>query len=105
MGQNKKPVSTTIKNRIVKAYLKETQTVSELSRLYNVKANTIWSWISRYRKTSKALTLLKEKEEGEVMSKRKKRATSEETTALRDQIKELQDQLKEMKLKNVLLNH
>ena len=86
------------RDEIIVAYLTGDNSVEELANYYKVNANTIRTWIKRYRHSQIVVSLQSESKPAEDMARKKKEAEkSAEVLALEARIRELE-------LQNLALN-
>ena len=85
------------RDEIVSVFLSGENSVEELGEYYNVNPSTIRTWVSRYRKRKKVVSLQAEINPAEDMSRKKKEEKPAEVQALEARIRELE-------LQNLALN-
>ena len=79
------------KAEIISAYLTGDNSYEELGNYFKVEASTIRTWVSRYRKQKKVVSLQTESKPVEDMARKKKEAeTSADVLALEARIRELE---------------
>jgi transposase-like protein len=86
------------RNEIVVAYLTGDNSVEELANYYKVNANTIRSWINRYRHSLNVVSLQTDSKHSEDMARKKKEA---EKSA---DVQALEARIRELELQNLALN-
>ena len=85
------------RDEIVAMYLNGDNSYEELGSYYNVEPGTIRTWVCRYRKSGKVVSLQSDTKPFEEMSRKKREEKSREVQALEARIRELE-------LQNLALN-
>ena len=89
------------REEIIAMYLNGENSYEELSRYYGVASGTIAVWVSRYRKSGKALSLQSHSKLYEDMSAKKNKKKSEEKSP---EVLLLEARIRELELQNLALN-
>ena len=85
------------REEIVSVYLSGENSYEELGQYYGVEPGTIRTWVSRYRKSEKVVSLQSEARPLKDMARKKKEEKSPE-------ILELEARIRELELQNLALN-
>ena len=85
------------KAEIISVYLTGDNSYEELGKYYNVEPSTIRTWVCRYRKSKKVVSLQADTKPLEDMARKKKEEKSPEVLALEARVRELE-------LQNLALN-
>jgi len=86
------------REEIISIYLSGENSYEELGRYYHVEPSTIRTWVWRYRKNGKAVSLPAKSKTLENMSRKKREAGK---TA---EVQELEARVRELELQNLALN-
>ena len=98
MRKTKRIMPEKKKDKIVRDYLTGENSYEELGEYYHVEPGTIRSWVCRYRKSGKSVSLQAENEPSQGMATKKKDAGK---TA---EVKQLEARIRELELQNLALN-
>ena len=85
------------RDEIISVYLSGDNSADELAERYNVNPNTLRTWVKRYRKSKKVVSLQADTKPLEDMARKKKEEKSPEVLALEARVRELE-------LQNLALN-
>ena len=85
------------RDEIISLYLNGDNSAEELAEYYNVKLNTLRTWVKRYRKSKNVVSLQADTKPLEDMARKKKEEKSPEVLALEARVRELE-------LQNLALN-
>ena len=85
------------RDEIVSVFLSGENSAEELAEYYNVNPHTLRTWVCRYRKSKKVVSLQAETKPAEDMARKKKEEKSPEVLLLEARIRELE-------LQNLALN-
>jgi transposase-like protein len=96
--------SKSLREEIVHVYLTGDNSYEELSKQYNVPLSNIRTWVWRYRKSKKVVSLQPEAIKTEDMARKKSLSPMDENEALRRRVKELEERLRFSELQNLALN-
>ena len=94
----KKYTSKETRDEIVSMYLSGANSYEELGEYYKVEPSTIRTWVCRYRKSKKDVSLQANTKPQEDMSRKKREA---EKTA---EVLQLEARIRELELQNLALN-
>ena len=98
MRNSKKDIPLEMRDEIVSMYLNGENSYEELGKYYKVGPSTIRTWVCRYRKTKKVVSLQSKSKPHEDMSRKKREP---EKTA---EVKQLEVRIRELELQNLALN-
>ena len=96
--RTKELIPLEIREEIISIYLGGENSYKELGEYYHVEPSTIRTWVCRYRKSGKAVSLPAKSKPKEDMARKKREA---EKTA---EVQELEARVRELELQNLALN-
>lgn len=102
--RNCKMISSELRTQIIKEYLVGEESSKELAEKYKIKPNTLRTWLSRYSKCEKSVSLPVQPNQVSCMAKKEVPNLELENAELRRQVKELLASLKHSEMQNLALN-